>query len=713
MSSPDLKNFQVYSASAGAGKTFSLVREYLILCLRFDSPSTFTRILAITFTIKAAAEMKSRVLLAIDGFRRNQVPASQRGLFNAVKEELGLDDADLRLRAEKTLKAMLHDYGGLGISTIDKFTYRLVRTFSHDLGLSTNFEVELDARELHKQSIDLLLDESGKNEKLTGLLERYIERELDDEKSWKIEYQLEKMAGHLGNEASYQVLDQLAEISLDEFIAIRFKLEKKRAQLVKPLEGLTDELAQLIKGIPDEYFSNKDLPNFLKKLKSAPLKALVVGVRLAKQVESGQFTAKSAKAEVKSAVEPITPALQDWFIRWYQFREPLNEAVYLDLVLHNYDGTAVLQEILRKLNEYKEANNVETLSAFNKLIHDSLEALPVPYIYERVGEKYRHYFIDEFQDTSVLQWNNLTPLVHNAVASGGTTMIVGDGKQSIYRWRGGEPEQFLSLIENAKDPANKGGDLSYALTHVSLDSNWRSGSEIVNFNNKLFGQLSAQLDSTTHQTLYAEGSQEPKGHEGGYVSLEFLEGKGAEFKNAVLRQTLLHVRECLADGFSPGDIAVLVRTKAEGELAVRILTENGISVVSVDSLKLSNSSAVRAIVGLIRWILFPNDVEARMELVEMLHQSGVWEANSENLHLGLFAAADLKSDQWNTWLDEIGLLNISERIHAAGLYEWGESAAREMGLLKDRKADPFVQFFLDEMYEFGARKGHNPNDFLQ
>lgn len=709
------KTFRVYSASAGAGKTFSLVREYLSLCLASDVQTEFTRILAITFTLKAAGEMKRRVLESLDGFRRDLVPKAQQGMFNAVKEELGIDDATLQRRANAVLKSMLHDYTGLSISTIDKFTYRLVRTFSHDLGLSSNFDVELDEREMHRQSIDLLLDDTGRHEQLTALLHRYVDRKMDEGKSWKPEREMLAMANHLGNENSSEILSQLESWTLDDFVAVRGKLEKRYRTLKSDLTSLGKEGQALIAGIPENYFSYGAVPAYFKKIVSGEVSNAPLGKRLLGFLEKGSFTAAKVTADVSAAIDPIMGSLMDVLERCHRFeREQMVEAMMLEKVLANYDGMAVLHEISEKLRQYKEENNLESLRTFNKLIYESLVNLPAAYIYERIGEKYRHYFVDEFQDTSSLQWLNLTPLVHNAVSSGGTTMIVGDAKQSIYRWRGGEAEQFIGLIDAAQNPEEKGGDVAYALTHVNLEHNWRSATEIVKFNNGLFASIAEFLSDPQHGELYKAATQNPQGYEGGLVSIEFLEkGKTKElFEEGCLRQILVRVQESIADGFDPGDIAILVRNNKHGEAVARLLTQNGISVVSVDSLKLKNSSAVLAMVAYIRIILFPKDVEARMELVEMLHQSGVWDAQPEAVHLGLMAASDVKGDSWEKWLTWRGISQRTHTVDAAGLYEWGEEAARALGLIENRKPDPFVQFFLDELYEFSRNKSQNIVDFL-
>ncbi|WP_170266479.1 UvrD-helicase domain-containing protein [Phaeocystidibacter luteus] len=716
MPSTSPKNFQVYSASAGAGKTFSLVKEYLVLCLRTDDPAVFTRILAITFTVKASTEMKKRVISALDAFRRASVPAAQKGMFEAVREELGVDDSTLRNRANAVLRRMLHDYTGLSISTIDKFTYRVVRTFSHELGLGSHFEIDLDVEELYRQSVDLLLDETGVNPQVTSLLQRYIEDHMEDGKSWKPEKKMVEMANHLGKEDSYEVLERLKKLSLDDFMDIRSKLKARKVELEKVRKRIIEQGERAIGGIEPQHFSGTALPNHLNKLKKNVVSDWNPVSTFRKQVDAGRYYKAKPTSEAVAAIDGNFDEIHAWAIAVVDWADNvLAESVLISKVLSNFDATAVLHEIGKKLDEYKEANNVETLSTFNKLIYKSLISLPVPYIYERIGEKYRHYFVDEFQDTSEMQWKNITPLVHNAIASGGTTMIVGDAKQSIYRWRGGKAEQFLNLINDAKNPEERGGDVAYALRHINLDSNWRSGNEIVTFNNRLFETYASVFTDQRYSDLYAESAQKAQGFEGGYVNIDFPENPGRsneEHTEATLELTRQRVKECLADGYRPGDIAILTRGKKHGSLIAELLSAEGIEVVSSESLYLGNSSGARLIVACIRHFHYPEDVETKIEMVEMLFQSGLLEGGSNQLHQFLILAANEDDTDWKSWLSDQGLNFGNTLSTSSGLYELGETVARELGLMNDGQPDPFVQFFLDELYEFAARKGQSIHDFL-
>lgn len=709
------KTFQIYSASAGAGKTFSLVKHYLSLCLKESDPSSFNRILAITFTVKAASEMKSRVIEGLDAFRKNPVPKKHKGLYEAVKSELNLDDDTLRNRAYSVLRRILHDYSGLGISTIDKFTYRLVRTFGYELGLSVNFDVQLDAKELYRESVDLLLDEYNQESQVMSFIHGFIESQMEEGKNWRPETKMLEMAEHLGKEDSYEVLDQLRTLTLTDFLEIRKSLHAKRSEILKKKKRLAEAGDSLFGHIHKDHFSGGFLRGFLDKFSGPKYAEWTPNSTVSKQAEKGVFIKLKASAETDALVTPISPQIAAWVISVIEFlEEHLADYALLTSVLESFDSLAVLHEIARKLEEYKEANNVETLSTFNKLIHESLSTLPAPYIYERIGEKYRHYFVDEFQDTSILQWSNLTPLVHNAISSGGTTMIVGDAKQSIYRWRGGKADQFLNLIQHAKHPEKSDYPMGYALDFNNLEFNWRSREEIVAFNNDFFTYFAKVFDTPSHVELYGESAQKPQGDKGGLVSIEFLDAPGRQRKASdedMIEATLTRVRACLDEGYAPGDITILIRNNKPARTMATALAKENLNVVSEDSLLLGNAAAVRLIVACMRFIHYPADIENRIEIVEMMYQTGRISNDAEVYHYSLQMAASSSVEDWIKWLNEKDINLEQAWVEASGLYEKGEAIVRSLGLMEE--ADPFVQFFLDELFDFGSRKGQSVHDFYE
>lgn len=709
------KTFQIYSASAGAGKTFNLVKHYLSLCLKESDASSFNRILAITFTVKAASEMKTRVIVGLDAFRRNPVPAKHRGMFDAVKEELQLDEDTLRNRANSVLRRMLHDYAGLGISTIDKFTYRLVRTFGYELGLSVNFDVQLDAKELYRESVDLLLDEYEEGSEVMAFIHGFIESQMEEGKNWRPETKMLEMAEHLGKEDSYHVLDALRQLSLSDFKAIRNELSERRKGILSKRAVLVEAGNALFGHIDKSLFTRGQIISYLNKFSGSDYSEWLPGKEVLKQLEKEVFTKAKPSAEADAAVTPISSQIADWLRSVIAFCDQhLADYALLTTILESFDSLAVLHEISRKLEEYKEANNVETLSSFNKLIHESLRDLPAPYIYERIGEKYRHYFIDEFQDTSILQWSNLTPLVHNAISSGGTSMIVGDAKQSIYRWRGGKAEQFLELIQYAKHPEKSDYPMSYALAFNNLEHNWRSREQIVSFNNDFFTYFKKLFKDPGYSELYSESAQKPQGESDGFVSLEFLgieKGARSVSDEDMIQATLTRVKECLEEGYSPGDITILIRKSKPAKIMATAFAKEGLNVVSEDSLLLGNASRVRLIVACMRFIHYPNDIENRIEIVDMMHQTGWIPDDAEGYHYALLAATSLSVEDWKKWLSDKGVNLDKAWVEASGLYEKGEAIVRALGLMDE--ADPFVQFFLDELYDFGSRKGQSIHDFYE
>ena len=267
---------------------------------------------------------------------------------------------------------------------------------------------------------------------------------------------------------------------------------------------------------------------------------------------------------------------------------------------------SVLNAISREVQAIKEEDNIILISEFNTIVSDHIKTQPAPFIYERIGEKFRHYFIDEFQDTSVMQWENLLPLMENTLSAENTgVMIVGDAKQSIYRWRGGKPEQFIALCKgNTELP------LSPQLKR--LEANYRSLQEIVSFNNRFFKYLSTIIFSNdTYQSLYEQSSQQIIHDEGGYVHVNFLNGNAIEDKDtAYAEETLKAITSSLQDGFEPRDICVLVRKKREGVAVANYLNEHSdLDIISSETLLLAHAPEILFITNLLKLILEPDNKE--------------------------------------------------------------------------------------------------------
>ena len=515
-------SFQVYNASAGSGKTFTLVKEYLKILLTSDNTYKFQQILAVTFTNKAAGEMKERVIENLNAFSKEE----KNDMLQVIGKESNLPEVIIFKRSQAVLNAILQNYSAFGIMTIDSFTHKLIRTFAHDLHLPLNFEVEMDAESLLNEAVDVVISKIGSDKKLTDLLVSYSLQKLEDDKAWDISMELKSFAKIILNETDAANLKSLNKISIDEFKILKEKLQKENKQLEDEFLGIGKKGLQIINdnGLEHNEFSYADLPNHFKKLtKLKYLKAdeLKFEGRLNTTIEENKnlFTAKCS-ANSKQIIESIAPILKELYDESKKlYTEKYARYTLNNLIVEGLIPLAVLNYINNALQDLKSENNILLNAEFNQLIGDTIKNEPAPFIYERIGEKFRYYFIDEMQDTSQLQWQNLIPLIDHAISSEnelgepGKLLLVGDAKQSIYRWRGGKSEQFISLSSEEKNKNNNPFYVEKVLK--SLETNFRSYSEIIDFNNSFFKHSSQYLSNTSYRNLFFEGNSQNVNHKTG------------------------------------------------------------------------------------------------------------------------------------------------------------------------------------------------------
>lgn len=716
-------SFTVYKSSAGSGKTFTLVKEYLklALCDTQEPPARYRRILAITFTNKAAAEMKERVLRALKELSaadRISISPGSLTLLNELVKETGLSPDLLSERAGKVLEAILHNYSEFAIGTIDSFVHRVVRTFAFDLRIPMNFEIETDADKLLTQAIDLLISQVGNDEQLTRALVEFTESKTDDEKSWHIENDLKRFAANLLKENGTLYIEKLRSLTLDDF----FELRNKLVEEVKKFEDAVKQPAQkAVKLISAHnldatvfYQGNKGIAGYFSNIAKGRLDMLKPNSYVKATLGEDKWTGGKATPQDKAEVESIKSLLTDLFMEIQETTESHHsDYIVFSLINRNIYSLAVLNEIEKLLAAFKEQNNILHISEFNRLISGIVLSQPVPFIYERLGEKYNHYLIDEFQDTSLMQWQNLLPLIDNSLGESHFNMIVGDGKQAIYRWRGGEVEQFARLPEIHSHDNNP-----YVLERAEalkrhhqarhLGKNFRSRREVIEFNNSFFRSLSGKLDNN-YQSIYDQLEQEYDPQKtGGYISVEFIEGEKEELRDAHLQRTYELVLKLQEDEYALKDIAILVRRNTDGNDIARYLTQKGIPVVSSDSLLLKTSHAVTFLASFLEYLADRNNSIARATVLEYLLVTG---RIKNDLHSSIESAVKKPPAVFRDFLTKNGFSFNPYFLGKLPLYELCEEAIRIFGL--NREADPYVQFFLDEVLAWSQKNINNLDDFIQ
>ena len=706
--------FKIYSASAGSGKTFTLVKEYLKICLASKSPKKFVEILAITFTNKAASEMKERIITSLKGFTS---PASaeqtEKDMLELIASETGISTEDLSSRSKIIFEAILHNYSQFSIGTIDKFTHRIIRTFAQDLDLPANFEVEMDHKLLLKQAVDLLISRTGEDEKLTQLFVSFIKDKTADDKSWLIENDFYTIAEELLKESGQEHCDSLKDLELEDFFSIKKSIQdyiyKFDVELAAIGAGFKSDCTDL--GLLSEWIvgGKNGLSKYFEYLQKKQWDSYIPTKTNSKNIEKENWYATKAPSEIRGDIDTIQAKFQPQLKRVLVILEDYPKYVNFRLIARNFYSMAVLHEISKEMQYIKEQNNIIPIGEFNKKIAEVLQNEEGNFIYERLGDRYANYFIDEFQDTSELQWNNLVPLIENAIANGqkpGSAMIVGDAKQAIYRWRGGEVDQFINLQIKAK---NLTARHPYKMEALSLESNYRSAEEVVNFNNKFFSSIAPKIEKESYRELFQGLSSIPQKGKGGHVSIEYIE-YGSDYDDLQKAKCLETINTLKEDGFNFGDICILTRTKAKGALIVKALSDHSIPVISSESLLLEKSTEVKFMLNFLRFLNEPSHPKFRFKLMEFLNENeySTWTLDTTQQQLERLSKGSVK--EFNSFLHSLVPDYDMLQWRSISLIEMCHKISKSFQL--EKSARVYMQFFMDELWVYSNKYSQDLFGFL-
>ena len=615
--------FKVYQASAGSGKTYTIVKEYLGLCLKSqDDTDNFNQILAITFTNMAANEMKAKILNQLNDIILSGPNLDPEDMEADLLKELNIDRQALKANAKLLFQKIIHDYSSFSVSTIDAFVQRLSRSFAKDLKLPTQFNVSIDEDEVADAITERIGEQIGTtNPFLTKILEDFSEMKLDNEKSPKIANNIHGFVKKLFSEEAFQKNEQnhfetqgQYNETLD-FINKRIhSFEARCKRFIDDFEGF-----MATNNLNEEDFNFKSKGpclSFLKNLKDGKYQPL--GERQLHLID-GTFNwyAKNLPNRLGSAFGGLDDAFQHIFVDFLRhYQKQAGAYLFYRTQLSQLCLYVLRSKIKSELEAYIGEEQIVHISEFNKRINEIMGDFSVPFIYERLGEHFRHLFIDEFQDTSMLQWQNLLPLVDNSLSNNNMSMLVGDGKQSIYRWRNGEVGQIVSLPEIFGKPQGSpafDGFENSLINHFNfneLKNNYRSFNNIVTFNNEFFSFAYDYLSTncrkvyTDHNLAYDKTvsiAQHSTIDDKGFVEVELFDPK--DDQTVTLGRIKELIEELLGKGFKKKDIAILVRRNKVGSLIANYLNEQGIDVFSAESILLKTSDKVQLIIHTLDYLI--------------------------------------------------------------------------------------------------------------
>ncbi|MDG5490963.1 UvrD-helicase domain-containing protein [Psychroserpens sp. SPM9] len=698
--------FIVYNASAGSGKTFTLVKDYLKILFTSKSKLAFRHILALTFTNKAVGEMKERIINMLKAFSEEEILQSSNSMFEHLVEELDMEPKALHLRSKAILQTIIHNYAAFDISTIDKFNHKLIRTFAYDLKLPVNFEVELDTSTLLSKAVDQLIDQAGSDNELTKVLVDFAIEKADDDRSWDIAYDFNAIASLLVNENDLRYLEQLKDKTLTDFKALKTNLQKQQNDVEKQIVALANSTLSSIENnnLEATDFSRQTLPNHFKKAGNLDFERLYDNKLQENLEQNTSIYNKSLDAHKAATIDRILPQIA---INYLAIKRLVFASKFLKNALKNITPLSVLSAIAKTLQEIKDDDDLLLISEFNSIINAEIKAQPAPFIYERIGEKFKHYFIDEFQDTSALQWENLIPLVSNAIVGEnekgevGTAMIVGDAKQAIYRWRGGRAEQFIDLYAD-------GNPFHVQKTVKNLPTNFRSCKTIIEFNNQFFDHVADFVfTNEQHRDIYKNATQNICLNQEGYVELSFLDTKDEDKNELHCEAVLKTIQKAQDHGFSLKDICIIVRRKKDGFTIAEQLSDMGIPIISSESLLINNSREVQFINNLITFSLQPKNDEVKALLLRFIAEK----LQLDNTHeffdhlIRLDAAAFFKT------LNSSGFDFDFYEFAQLPIYEAVESIIR--GFHLNEKPNAYIQFYLDEIFDYSQQYNASFSGFLE
>lgn len=710
-----MSQFKVFRSSAGSGKTFNLVLNYLQICMEAEHPSKVRQILALTFTNKAAQEMKERILGSLAEL---SVKESKSSYLATLCEVTGLSDSDVRTKSSLVLSYILHHYSDFSVSTIDGFVFKLIRSFSRDLQLDSDLQVEMDLEGFRDRMISLLIAKAGDDLVITEVLNGFAQYKIDEDKSYQIEKDLTEMAKLARMESNRVFVELLEPIPPQQLTELHTIYKNRKAVLAEEFRKMGEGLLAILElvGGEDKSFvrASQGIWAFAKNVRyfKNNSDALPEPNRYVTEcLENDIWHNSKAPQNIQNAIMAAAPEISERVGKIMNFIEThQNYFVITGLVSPHLFSMALIGEMERLSQLLCEQENVVLISDFNKMISGFIRNEQAPFIFERLGNRYQYFMLDEFQDTSVMQWRNLLPLITNALASGGSAMLFGDSKQAIYRWRNGEWRQFHlmpALFPSAVTAEEKLAEetLSRYFCPNPLDDNWRSHLEIVRFNNTFFETVAKDAVPLLVDTGYEQSAQNPmKKEEKGYVTCTFLDAK-AEDETHIIKSIEI-LKDCMARGASADDICILVRTNAEGAAMANALMANKIPVISQECLHLGANLYARAMMGMLAWLGNKAHPGYGLDVLQLLREQG----RVGNVHE--YVKNNGKPDSrfydseimWEKLLNDAGIANNREHFMAASLVQTIPIIA---AALQVNQHDAVYSTLTDLLNDFQKKRGYN------
>ncbi|HDZ41994.1 MAG TPA: hypothetical protein ENH59_10010 [Bacteroidetes bacterium] len=699
-----------YSASAGSGKTFKLAGIYLQALFR--DPQSYRHILAVTFTNKATAEMKERILHNLYLLACGE----KSEYLELITESTGKNEVRVREDASSILNQLLHDYSRFSVGTIDSFFQKVLRSFARESGLQAGFNVILDSEMILLQAVDELLKDAEGDRQLLDWLIEFSHREILEGKSWNLKNKILSLGREIFRE-KYRILHDKGYINED-----KEKLKSAISDMHtflnsfrKRLSSLAGEALDILGSNGVEagmlYLKNRSIMKFLAEAVNS-IPGISFRAMGAAADEHKYFSGAAPASELKAALEAGLDTCVKSVAKEYRDNIVLYNSV--KLVLENLYTLGILNDIAVRTRKLLTEQNKFLLSDAGDILRRIIASDQAPFIYEKMGNRYKNFMIDEFQDTSRVQWENFLPLIYNSIAEGEDSLVVGDIKQSIYRWRNSDWEIFDRIGESFHPES---------FETVSLEKNWRSAANIIRFNNAIFSELPGrvekdmELDANIITKVYADAVQgDPGKYMDGYVRMKMYDHED-EGKQKALDDLPGIIEDIQDRGYRACDIGILVRTRNEGQEVIDRISRHASSehhnpkysyhVISQDSLLLDSSPVIIFLVSVLKYLVNKEDKVN----YAVMHQHYLLSFGSSTIDRPLFLHDNSVhimgkegQEDFDSFLDIIRYLSVYEIIDRLIDYT---------GLNKIDHAKPYLNTLQNSVLEFAGTETNDLPAFLE
>ncbi len=687
----------VYRSSAGAGKTFALTGRYIDLLFSMRGRNRHRKILAVTFTKKATAEMKSRIVFFLSQLATGtNSPHKER-----IQKSTGLSDGELQQQAQDILTDILQDYSSFAVTTIDSFFQQIIRSFSKELNLPGAYNLELDSNHVRSAALDdyFFNIPSDLNDERVRALLQVVGDNMEEGGRWNPHDSILSVSDELFKETYQEHRQELHDVTEDPDALGKYRKQLKKIvnDYLSEYRALEQKMLSCMGELKESDFPPGALTPFHWKKKKDILENIgkKAGVRFTNLAFEPDKLSK--KPELQQAVALLQPLARRLYDMLYADSDCRRKFVTAVTVLSYISYVKILQDVEYFIQKANTELNRLPISETNTLIHDVVaQQEDSPFIYDKLGVRLSHFMIDEFQDTSSMQWRNFLPLVREAVAKGGICLLVGDVKQSIYRFRNSDS----SLLQYGVN------SIFRDIHEEQLTGNWRSSSVIVEQNNRIFSLLSAKIAALYSERsnkascitdIYSSVSQETRLAEGGYVRMEFLSSdKKAKGREEVAMRLPELLEDLFSRGIKAGHIALLIRDNKDATLLASTLLGAGINVMSTEGLLVKSAPEVRLVTDLLALWLTPDDDILRLQT--MYEYALVVDGNSPNKALERTIREDV---------------NLPQQHYSLSLPEQVADIISELHLMKNETARPYLLALQDVVYNYTNKYAADACSFVE